>query len=124
VDQDFDVSPGSEAVAFCFEAFSQFEVIKDLAITAQDERPVLVEQRLITRFEIDDAEPARANRDVRIDEIPARIRPAMNQRISHPLKNLFFNTSGVKQINVTNYAAHFDLVCTKSFLINRSGFAA
>jgi hypothetical protein len=78
VDQNFDVSLRAKAVAFCFEIFSQFEIIENLAITAQDERSILVEQRLIARFEIDDAKPARPNRYVRIDKIPARIRPAMN----------------------------------------------
>src|SRR4051794_36691725 len=106
MDQNFDVGLSAKAVSFCLEIFSQLAIIENLTITAQHERSIFVEQRLITRFEIYYAQPPRANRDIRIDKIPTRIRPAMNQRISHTLKNFFFNSPGVEKINITNYPAH------------------
>ena len=54
--------------------------VVDLAVEDDLDRPVLVAERLIAGREVDDAQPAVAEADPRVDEIAGGVRAAMRER--------------------------------------------
>jgi hypothetical protein len=68
------------------EVGAQVVVIVDLAILNEDERPVLVLERLLAALDVDDAQTPMAQSNVVHMEVPGSVRAAMAQGIRHPLK--------------------------------------
>ncbi len=106
MNQHLDVGFGAKAMALLLQFTSQREVIEDLAIATEDQRSILVEQRLITRFEIDYFQAPRPHARVWLDKVTAWIRPAVHERARHGVEDAFFNAPGAMEIDVTNYPAH------------------
>src|SRR4051812_33249232 len=67
------------------ERICQITVVVDLAIEHDDYGAVLIEYRLLSTTEIDDAEAAVAETDVVFDEIAVIIRAAMRLSRGHAL---------------------------------------
>ena len=78
VDQDFNIRFRTKTVSLLFQVTPQFAVIEDLAIATQHQRSILIEQRLITRFEIDDPQATRSKARIRLNKVAPGIGAAMN----------------------------------------------
>lgn len=77
------VASGLEDVPGCGERLRQFLEVEDLTVVDDGHRPVLVEQGLVTAFQIDDRQPPMSETDARLDMNAGRIRSAMRQRCGH-----------------------------------------
>jgi hypothetical protein len=64
----FGVARRAESVPAPFEHRPQLEVVVDLAVLDDLDRAVLVSDRLVTARDVDDGEPARAERDRAVHE--------------------------------------------------------
>jgi hypothetical protein len=81
------VAPGSERVPARGELRPQLDVVEDLAVEDQGDGAVLVEERLIAVLEVDDAEPADAQRHARglcgKLILPGAVRPPVGEDGAH-----------------------------------------
>src|SRR6476619_4412519 len=84
--EHFDVAAGAERVPFFNQGGSQLAIVVDLAITNYDDGFVFIEEGLVAAFEVDDAQPAKAETDIVRNEVARRIRPAMNELVGHFLQ--------------------------------------
>src|SRR6185369_13669 len=79
VHDHFRVRTGPEAVSLRLERGHQRLEVVDLAVERDPDRPVLVRQRLLSRGQVDDREPAMAEPDV---PRPAGDVPAQHRRVT------------------------------------------
>jgi len=79
------VAVRAEGVALLLQLLPQRLVVVDLPVEDQGQRPVLVVDRLLPAREVDDAQPAHAERDARLDVIALVVGPAMHHGVAHRL---------------------------------------
>ena len=83
MDDDFGVAAGPEDVSALLEVVPQLAVVVDLAVEDDPDRAVFVGHRLMPALEVDDAQPAHAERDA-VSEIHALIvRAAVHDGRAH-----------------------------------------
>lgn len=85
VDDDFGVGAGFERMAALEEVFAKVPEVVDFAVEDNPDGAVLVGKRLVTAFEVDDREAAKAKADVRGDVEAGVIGAAMGNGIGHGL---------------------------------------
>ena len=83
VDDRLGIAPRTEAMAAGDQVATQLVMIVDLAVENDLDRAVLIPDRLLPAGDIDDREPAHAERDLRSDEVPAIVGSAMDDRVAH-----------------------------------------
>ncbi len=81
VQDDFGVGAGDEMIAERDEFLADLLVIEDFPVVDDAAAAVFGKNRLSAGMQIDDAEPAMAEKDLGGREVTAVIRPAMTQRI-------------------------------------------
>src|SRR5688572_9880579 len=84
MDDRLRVAVGLEDVAGAFEVAAQLPVVVDLAVEDDPDRAVLVRDRLLAAFEIDDAEAPHAERDAFADVDAFLIGAAVHDGPAHP----------------------------------------
>ena len=67
-----------------FELRPDVGVVVDLAVEDDPDRAVFVDERLMAGRQIDDAQPAVAERRLIVHEQPGIVRPAMRDDVAHP----------------------------------------
>src|SRR5688572_23530266 len=83
VDDRFGVTAGLKRVAAALEIAAQLAVVVDLAVEDNPDRPVFVRDRLMTAFEVDDAQAAHAERHAIAEIDPFVVRTAVHDRGAH-----------------------------------------
>ena len=86
VDDHLGIAMRPEDVAFRLKLPRQFLEVVDLAVVDDDDRAILVEERLLAGGQIDDREPAVAEADARGDVEARIVGSAMAQAVVHPLE--------------------------------------
>ena len=92
-----------------FEVSADFAIVVNLPVEDDCDGSLLVEDRLFAGEQIDDRQPAHAQRDAVIEQIAFRIRPAMVHAIAHQAQEFFtsIRRRGARiKIGPTGYAAH------------------
>ena len=77
--EDLCVTTGSETVTASVQVGAQSTVVVDLAVLDDGHRAVLVRERLITGFEVDDGEPSRGDRRRAVHVDAAAVRSAVQE---------------------------------------------
>src|SRR5262249_51762236 len=85
VNDDLRVRLGGKAMSACEQRFAQLAVVVDLPVQDDDDRPVLVEDRLVAGIQVDDRQTLNAEADVAIDVDAARVRPSVLDDSAHLL---------------------------------------
>ena len=80
VNDGFAIAAGGKNVASLLEVASQLDIIVDFAVGDEHEAAILVVKGLPSGLQIDDAEPAHGEHDVRIGERPLAVRSAMREQ--------------------------------------------
>ena len=75
VHEHLGVAAGAEAVTRALELAHQLAVVVDLAVLDDDDRAVLVRDRLVAGSQIDDGEPARGDPDRSVEMSPSESGP-------------------------------------------------
>jgi hypothetical protein len=105
VDDDFRIRPALEQVPAPFEFGPQFEVIVDLPVEHDLDRTILVRHRLSPVLrQINDAQPAMAQRNVIVAKERMLVGPAMRDDIRHPLDE--FRVTKRESCNTTHKVAN------------------
>ena len=86
VDDHLGVALGREPVARADQGLAQLAVVVDLAVEDDDDRPVLVGDRLVAGREVDDAQPLDAETRAVADEVSARVGAAVLDHGAHALE--------------------------------------
>src|SRR2546427_1906383 len=76
-------------MAALFEIVTQFAIVVDLAVEDYRYAFVFVVDRLFAGNEIDNREPAHAQRNASRDHQAFRIRTAMHHALAHPVQQIF-----------------------------------
>src|SRR5574339_28828 len=84
VDDDFGVGTRVEAMPATFQLGAQLDVVEDFAVEDHPDGAVLVADRLVSAFDMDDAQARMRETDMRIVVKPETIGPAMTGRLDHP----------------------------------------
>ena len=88
VRQDLRVAAAREGVTGRAEALADVEVVVELAVLHAPDLARLVRERLVATLDVDDAQPADAERDA-VDLVrPAVVRPAMRHRVRHAVEHV------------------------------------
>ena len=87
VRQDLGVAVAREAVA-AEELAADVLVVVELAVLDGPDGGVLVADRLVAAFHVDDAEPPDAERDSGLEVRAAVVRPAVRHGIGHPIEHV------------------------------------
>jgi hypothetical protein len=77
---------GGELVSPTEEIFSQFEVVKDLAIEGDPERGILVAHRLVAASEVNDTEPGVRETNATLHMESGIVRAAVRKHTHHPVE--------------------------------------
>ena len=88
VREDLGVAAGAEGMALALQLGADRLVVVELAVLDAPERLVLVGEGLVARDDIDDAEPARSERDPGCGVEPAVVRAPVRHDVRHPLEHL------------------------------------
>src|SRR3984893_928531 len=107
MDNYLGVATGAEGVAERRELCHQWLKIIDFAIVDDANRPVFIVERLITRREVDDREPAVTEPNSRRIMKAVTVRSAMVENIGHPAKQDAVDFAASPEVENTSYAAHF-----------------
>ena len=83
VDDHLGVALGGEAMAAAQQVAPQLAEVVDLAVEDDDDRAVLVVDRLVAGLEVDDAQPLDAEPHLALHVQAARIRPAVLEGRAH-----------------------------------------
>src|SRR6187399_1950864 len=86
------------------ELAPQLAVVVDLPVLDHDDASVLVCDRLIARFEVDDRQALNADPDPAVAEDPARIGAPVVDHLAHPLDEL--GVDGAVERELAGYPAH------------------
>src|ERR1044072_6767225 len=70
-----------------FQLVAIIGVIVDLAVVDDLKRAIPVDHRLMPRGDVDDAQAAVAETDIRVNEDPRFVGSAMRDHVAHPLEN-------------------------------------
>jgi hypothetical protein len=88
VNDDLRVGVGAETVTGPNELLAQLAEVVDLAVQYDNDGAVLVVDRLVPAFQIDDRKALNAKRDPVIRKQPTRVRAAMLHGPAHALDDL------------------------------------
>jgi len=83
VDDDLGVGVGSEDVPPGEEVLLEVGEIENLAVVDDPDRPVLIGDRLLARFEVDDAQPAHAQGGPAVEVGAVVVRAPMDDGLGH-----------------------------------------
>ncbi len=95
VGDDLGVAISAEAMTALPQPCPEFLEVVDLAVEDDRNRSVLVEDGLIARFQVDDAEPLDAQSDPSVTMKPSRVRTAMGQSRAHTHDQILADRSAV-----------------------------
>ena len=95
VDDDLGVAVGRQAVAGPQQLAAQLGVVVDLAVEDDDDRAVLVVDRLVAGVEVDDPQPLDAEADAARHVQAARVRPAVLLGCAHADDQLLLDRRAV-----------------------------
>jgi hypothetical protein len=96
---------GRKAVARALQRFAQLDVVVDLPVEDDGDRPILIENRLLAGLHVDDGEPAHSERNIRSFPIARGVGAAMMQTLRHQ-----FQRCSIVWPGEASYAAHCDSV--------------
>jgi hypothetical protein len=82
----FGIGVRTEAVPAGFKTLAQFLKVVDLPVEDDPDRTILVGNRLLSTFHVDDAEPPHAKGDVPCGQYALIVRPAMKNAGAHLLQ--------------------------------------
>src|SRR4029079_1611361 len=82
------VALGRKPVSLRLEELAQLAVVVDLTVEGDDDRAVLVVDRLVAGLEVDDPKPLHAEADAVLEVNTPRIRSAVPNSGAHPLTEL------------------------------------
>ena len=100
------VALGREAVAARAQLVAQLAEVVDLAVEHDDDRAVLVGDRLIAGDEVDDSQPLDAETDAVVEKHAPRVRPAMLERGAHPLQQLPIHRPCLRRHHLSDDPTH------------------
>ena len=83
VHEHLGVATRAERVAGALELVHELAVVVDLAVLDDDDRAVLVRDRLVAAGQVDDREPARGDADALVRVHALRVGAAMDERLRH-----------------------------------------
>ena len=95
-----------EYVAERLQLRDQLLVVVDLAVEDDDDRAVLVVERLLARGEVDDRQSAVAKPDARLEVQPLAVRTAMRLRVVHALQQRAIEVAACASVEEAGDAAH------------------
>ncbi len=104
---DLAIAIGAEHIARRLQFLAQLEKIIDFAIEAERQRLVFGVHRLRTTTKINDRQAPMAKPDTGRGPHAGAIRPAVRNRIGHPLHPVRVNRLGRLQVKNTRNAAHY-----------------
>src|SRR5439155_25984252 len=84
VDDDLDVRGAAEVMAAGLERGAERRAVVYLAVADDLDRAVLVAERLVSAYHVDDREPAHAERHLAAHEPPEVVGAAMDDDVAHP----------------------------------------
>src|SRR5687767_1853384 len=102
----FGVAAGAEHKPQLGQLGNQFLIVIDLAVVYDDDRPILVIERLLAGSQIDDREPPMPEPNAWRKMQSTLVRTAMMLRLVHSHQHVSLNRSPRVQINNGNNAAH------------------
>ncbi len=105
MDDGFRVASGPEDVPFCLERLPELKKIIDFSVKNSLHGAILVSHRLLSCFQVNNAQPTVAKPDIGVHEDTFSVRATMGQGPVHPLEKSFIYRTTVKVINAT-YPAH------------------
>src|SRR5690606_41167826 len=108
VNDDLGLAPGAELVASSEEIVLDLLEVVDLAVVGDDDRVVLVVERLLTALEIDDREAPVAESHAGLEMEPVAVGTARRERSVHRTHERFVNGPTVPQIDDAGNSAHYE----------------
>src|SRR5437870_9563115 len=84
MDDRLAVARRAEPMAACLERLPQLAIVVDLAVAHDAHGARLVLERLRAALDVDDGEPAMAERGLRVAPPSLPVRPAVGERGGHP----------------------------------------
>ena len=106
VDDDFGIGMGAEGVAQGFELGHEFLKVGDFAVEHDDDRAILIEQRLLAGGQVDDRQPPVAQSHARFQMQAAFVGAAMELRFVHAMEQRAWNLARFTGIENAGNAAH------------------
>ena len=106
MDDDFGVAAGVEDVTERFELGDEFLEVVDLAVEHHRDRAIFIEQRLLSRGQIDDGQPAVSERDAGLEVIARLVRATMVLDVTHALHQGAIEVALAAGIEEAGDAAH------------------
>ncbi len=88
VDDHLRIAPGLEEVPLGEQLLPEIQIVVDLAVVGDPHCSVFVAHRLVSGCQIDDAQPAGAERDRSIEIDAVVVRSAMGERLVHRLDEI------------------------------------
>jgi hypothetical protein len=105
VQQHFGVGLGAEADAAQLEFATQLAEVVDLAVADNDQRFVLVADRLVAAAHIDDRQPPHADRAAPVAVHAVIVRAAVRDRVAHARQGARIGGAAVELVDAVD-AAH------------------
>src|SRR5216684_4614821 len=88
------------------EFFAQFPKIVNFPVTHRPDGAVFIGDRLVSAFEVNNAETAHAQSDSITDVMAMIVRPTMDNDAAHPRQHLGVSLPAWRQLNRAVYSAH------------------
>ncbi len=105
VHEHLGVATGREPVPLRLQLLAQLVVVEDLPVLHDDDRPVLVADRLVAVLEVDDRQAPRRQCDGPFDVLPGVVGPAVAQGQAHLLQTGRIHLAPIERHQATD-AAH------------------
>jgi hypothetical protein len=106
MDQQFGIAVGSKTVAQSFKALALLGMVEKFSVVDHGDTSVLVEDRLPTVFEADDAQAAGSETEAGADQFAAFVRPAVQDRAGHRAELLRMDFALPVKIDDSRNATH------------------
>ena len=103
---DFGVAARVEDVPERLQLRDQLLVVVDLAVEDDDDRAVLVVERLLAGREVDDRQAAMTEPDARLEVHALAVRPAVRLRVVHALQQRAVEVAAAAGVEQSGDAAH------------------
>src|SRR6516165_7013038 len=88
-------------MARALQCFAQLDIVVDLTVEDDGDRPILIKNRLLAGLHVDDGEPSHSQRNIRSFPIAPGVRAAMMQALRHQ-----FQCCSIVWTGEASYAAH------------------
>ncbi len=122
VDDGFAIAGGVRLVPALHQRLAQFAIVINLAVKHQRDAAILVVQRLVAAFHVDDAQAAHAQRHIPPAVKAVAIRPTMPDQVRHRAHQRRVRPLAPCQVHKSTNAAHISLSTYLPYRLQRRKF--